>query len=78
MAWKLMYLEARDAAGMSEAAREAERRAMYARPDALPLPDEPPARKSWLAAILLRRASPAAPAASTAPAAPKRSVATRG
>jgi hypothetical protein len=42
MAWKLMYLEALDAPRKGEAAREAERRAMYARPDALPLPDVAP------------------------------------
>ena len=53
MAWKLMYLEALDAPRRGEAAREAERRAMYARPDALPLPDAAP-RKSWLATILGR------------------------
>ena len=69
MAIKLMYLEALDAPHKAEAAREAERRAMYARPDALPLPDEPPARKSWLAAILRR---------APAPAAARQSVATRG
>jgi hypothetical protein len=57
MAWKLMYLEALDAPHKAEAAREAERRAMYARPDALPLPEEPP-RKSWLAAILGRNSAP--------------------
>jgi hypothetical protein len=54
MAWKLMYLEAQDAARNGEAAREAERRAMYARPDALPLPDVEPAAKprGWLSRIL--------------------------
>lgn len=57
MAWKLMYVEALDAPRRGEAAREAERRAMYARPDALPLPEEP-TRKSWLASILGRNAAP--------------------
>ena len=46
MAWKLMYLEALDAPRSGEAAREAERRAMYARPDALPLPAEETATES--------------------------------
>lgn len=72
---KLMYLEALDAPRKAEASREAERRAMYARPDAEPLPEEPEPRKSWLAAILRRGTAPAAPAA---PAAPKSSVAARG
>jgi hypothetical protein len=54
-----IYLDPFNAARNGEAAREAERRAMYARPDALPLPDEPP-RKSWLASILRRSDAPEA------------------
>ena len=49
-----MYLDPFNAERNGEAAREAERRAMYARPDAPPLPDEPAPRKGWLAAILGR------------------------
>lgn len=57
MAWKLMYLEALDAPRKGEAAREAERRAMYARPDALPLPEEAPkaSRLSSVASALRPR-----------------------
>lgn len=40
MPWLPIYLDAVNAARNGEAAREAERRAMYARPDAPPLPDE--------------------------------------
>jgi hypothetical protein len=46
-------------AGFAEAAREAERREMYRRPDALPLPDEPatePGRSlAWLTGLARRR-----------------------
>jgi hypothetical protein len=37
-----VIFEAFDAARSGESRREAERRAMYARPDAPPLPEEPP------------------------------------
>jgi hypothetical protein len=46
-------------AGHAEAVREAERREMYRRPDALPLPDEPEAGSNrslaWLVSLAHRR-----------------------
>ena len=59
-----VILEALAAANGGESARESERRAMYARPDALPLPEEPPRRQGWLAAIVGRSRAPK-PAART-------------
>jgi hypothetical protein len=53
MPWLPIYFDAMNAARNGESAREAERRAMYARPDAPPLPEEPP-RQGWVAAILGR------------------------
>jgi hypothetical protein len=52
-----VIFEAMDAAYGGESARQAERRAMYARPDAPPLPAEQPRRQGWLAAILGRRSA---------------------
>jgi hypothetical protein len=49
-----MYLDPFNAERSGQAGREAERRAMYARPDAPPLPDEPAPRKGWLATMLGR------------------------
>jgi hypothetical protein len=46
-----VIFEAFDAARDGESRRDAERRAMYARPDALPLPEEPP-RVSMLARLV--------------------------
>jgi hypothetical protein len=54
-----LQLDIFNAARNGEAAREAERRAMYARPDAPPLVEEPRRRGGWLAAILARAATPA-------------------
>jgi hypothetical protein len=48
-----VIFEAFDAARDGEARREADRRSMYARPDALPLPEEAP-RISALARLLAR------------------------
>ena len=48
-----------NAAANGKAARDAELRAMYARPDAEPLPEEPARSRSWLAAILRRGNAPA-------------------
>jgi len=52
-----VIFEAFDAAHDGEARREAERRSMYARPDALPLPEEPP-RVSLFALLLARAPRP--------------------
>jgi hypothetical protein len=52
-----VIFEAFDAARDGESRRDAERRAMYARADALPLPDEPP-RVSMLARLLARAPRP--------------------
>ena len=52
-----VIFEAFDAARDGEARREADRRAMYARPDAQPLPEEPP-RVSMFARILARAPRP--------------------
>ncbi len=46
-----VIFEAFDAARQGEARRDADRRAMYARPDALPLPEEAP-RISAVARLL--------------------------
>jgi hypothetical protein len=46
-----VIFEAFDAARDGGSRRDAERRAMYARPDALPLPEEPP-RVSMLARLV--------------------------
>jgi hypothetical protein len=54
-----LYLDVFNAAQNGETARDAEWRAMHARPDAEPLPAEPPRNRSWLATILRRAASPA-------------------
>jgi hypothetical protein len=48
-----VIFEAFDAARDGEAKRDAGRRAMYARPDALPLPDEAP-RVSMFARLLAK------------------------
>jgi hypothetical protein len=53
MRWLPHYLDAFNAADNGNTARDAEHRAMYAREDALPLPDEPE-RTGWLASILGR------------------------
>ena len=59
MRWLPTYLDVFNAEANGEAAREADRRRMYARPDAAPLPDEPEpiriARGGWLSRILGRR-----------------------
>ncbi len=54
MTGKHLFFGALEAQANGEAAREAQRRAMYARPDALPLPaDERSERRGgWLARIL--------------------------
>ena len=66
MPWLPLYLDAFNAERNGAAAREAERRAMYARPDAPPLPAlDPPKRWGRLAAILgrsARRTAASAPA----------------
>jgi hypothetical protein len=55
MRWLPNFLNARDAGRNGDPAREAGYRAMYARPDALPLPDEAPRqRMSWRVAGLGR------------------------
>jgi hypothetical protein len=48
-----VIFEAFDAARDGEARRDADRRSMYARPDALPLPEEPP-RISTVARLLAK------------------------
>ena len=48
-----VIFEAFDAARDGEARREADRRSMYARPDALPLPEEAP-RISMVARLLAK------------------------
>jgi hypothetical protein len=52
-----VIFEAFDAARNGESKREAERRAMYARPDAPPLPAEPP-RISVVARLLAKAPRP--------------------
>jgi hypothetical protein len=52
-----VIFEAFDAARDGEARREADRRAMYARPDALPLPEEPP-RVSLFARLIAMATRP--------------------
>ena len=53
-----LYLDVFNAAENGKAARDAEWQATLARPDAEPLPEEPPRNRSWLATILRRAASP--------------------
>lgn len=55
MPWLPIYLDAVNAARNGEAAREAERRAMYARPDAPPLLDEVPQARAPGRVWALRR-----------------------
>jgi hypothetical protein len=55
MSWLPIYLDAVNAARNGEAAREAERRAMYARPDAPPLPDDVPQARASGRVWALRR-----------------------
>ena len=52
-----VIFEAFDAARDGESRRDADRRAMYARPDALPLPEEEP-RVSMFARLLARAPRP--------------------
>jgi hypothetical protein len=55
MRWLPHYMDIFNSAGNGEASREAYQRAMYARPDALPLPDEAPRpHASWRIAGLGR------------------------
>jgi hypothetical protein len=55
MSWLPIYLDAVNAARNGEAARDAERRAMYARPDAPPLPDDVTQARTSGRAFALRR-----------------------
>jgi hypothetical protein len=54
-----LYLDVFNAAANGAAARDAEWRAMHARPDAEPLPEEPPRSHGWLATILRKTSRPA-------------------
>jgi hypothetical protein len=55
MPWMYMYLKAQSLARDGALTRDAELRAMYDRPDALPLPDEAPRRKVRLPLSAVRR-----------------------
>jgi hypothetical protein len=58
MPWLAQYLDVFNAEANGEAARDAERRRMYARPDAPPLPERPETvgvtRGGWLSRIVKR------------------------
>jgi hypothetical protein len=58
MNWLPTYLDVFNAEANGEAVRETDRRRMYARPDAPPLPEEPErlgvAHGGWLSRILSR------------------------